>query len=246
MTCGIYKLKFLNTPKFYIGKAINIERRFTKHKSSLKYNRSSIKLQEAYRLYGNPILEILCICEEDELDYLENKYIVNFNTIQEGFNTTQSITGGCELFGEDAGNSKYTNEIYINVFLDLINTNNTLKDIAEKYNINKSIVGAISSCYGHKWLKEKYPIEYKRLEEIKGNRHTKEQRENTHSAKTLGIIYPSIISTSTGEIVNNIENATKFAKSRGINIGNFNSMLNGKRLTCQGWKIYKGDINAHT
>ena len=75
MTCGIYKLNFNNTEKVYIGQSIDIESRFSKHKSALSRGVAAPKLQAAHTLYGIPNLEILTECAISELNSYEKETI---------------------------------------------------------------------------------------------------------------------------------------------------------------------------
>lgn len=72
MTCGIYRLTFGNS--VYIGKSINIEKRFQTHKTLLNNNKHTTLLQNAYKLHRAPTLKILQECHPDWLNYLESVY----------------------------------------------------------------------------------------------------------------------------------------------------------------------------
>ena len=75
MTIGIYKLIFSDVDT-YIGQSIDIEKRFKQHIYNFKNNLASIKLSEAYKVYGIPILEIIEIAKSAEsLSILEEFYI---------------------------------------------------------------------------------------------------------------------------------------------------------------------------
>jgi len=108
MAQGIYKLIFKNTNKVYIGQSIHIDKRFATHLNELKNGTHSIKLQEAYNLYGIPDLVILEEVLEENLDTAEERYIQLFNSVSNGFNSTHSASGGVSL-GENNGRSKYSN-----------------------------------------------------------------------------------------------------------------------------------------
>ena len=73
MSKGIYLLRFKGTDKVYIGQSLNIEYRYRDHLNPA--NRSQ-KLSEAFILYGNPTLEILCEATDDELDDLEERMVL--------------------------------------------------------------------------------------------------------------------------------------------------------------------------
>lgn len=78
---GIYKITNKINQKCYIGKSINIEQRFKKHKTdafwvSEKNFKYDYPLYQAFRKYGieNFLFEILEECKEEELDAKEQFY----------------------------------------------------------------------------------------------------------------------------------------------------------------------------
>lgn len=76
---AIYKITS-PTGKIYIGQSCNLRRRFLDYKY-LRIKKSG-KLYNSINKYGfkNHIFEILNICTEDELDYLEINYIKMYNS----------------------------------------------------------------------------------------------------------------------------------------------------------------------
>lgn len=94
MITGIYKITNKLNGKCYIGRAKNINRRWTCHKNrafvpNKEYNKY---LYRAFRKYGldNFKFEILEECAEDELDDKEHYYITLYNSNNEkfGYNET--------------------------------------------------------------------------------------------------------------------------------------------------------------
>jgi group I intron endonuclease len=68
---GIYKIKSLQTEKFYIGSSINIEKRFIRHIQQLKNKmHSNLNLQKLYDEYGEMDLHL------EVLEILENKKFI--------------------------------------------------------------------------------------------------------------------------------------------------------------------------
>lgn len=169
MSKGIYLLRFKGTDKVYIGQSLNIEYRYRDHLNPA--NRSQ-KLAEAFILYGNPTLEILCEATDDELNDLENEAIQIFNAVDEGFNTRYTAGGKTSLYGDKLYNSIYTNEQIEEAFLLLVgNSELLLKEVSSITGIPIETVGHISSCLGHTWLAKKYPLEY---QEIKNRKYSKQ------------------------------------------------------------------------
>lgn len=72
---GIYKLVFPDG-QFYIGKSVDIERRYSEHKESLIKGTAAKKLQTAYILSGLPSIHILVECHPDHIDLMESAYIL--------------------------------------------------------------------------------------------------------------------------------------------------------------------------
>ena len=93
--CGIYMVVNTINNKKYIGQSTNIKKRFQSHhlvdyknENNCNYN---TKFYQALRKYGIDNFEVIVLklCEEKELDALEIKYIKEFNTFQDGYNSTQ-------------------------------------------------------------------------------------------------------------------------------------------------------------
>ena len=69
MTSGIYQLKF--GPETYIGKSVDIERRWEEHAKNLDTGKASQRMQAAYRRWGAGEPSILIECHPDHIDLLE-------------------------------------------------------------------------------------------------------------------------------------------------------------------------------
>lgn len=92
---GIYKI---TNPKghIYIGQSRNIKRRFTVYKSL--YCKSQKKLYASLKKYGvkNHKFEVVCQCDVDQLNTMEQFYIILYNS----FNTPHglNLTSGGDTF----------------------------------------------------------------------------------------------------------------------------------------------------
>ena len=83
--CGIYEIINIVNNKRYIGQSVNISARFRHHKNKLRKNEHrNLYLQNAWSKYGeeNFVFNIITICDETELDELEKKYIIIYNTCE--------------------------------------------------------------------------------------------------------------------------------------------------------------------
>jgi len=223
MTCGIYKLSFNNTDKVYIGLSSNIERRMAAHKYTLLHNLAPNKLQSAYTKYGMFIPEILCECEESELQQFEIETIDIYNSIENGFNSREggNIGSSSSTRGDRNGRSIYSNDTIREAFLLLINTNKTLPEISDILNISIQCLGHISSGTGHKWLEKEFPEEYTALVSTK---------------RTYNKYFPVVITNGIEEILINSyeELINKFNIAYSTAVG----FISGRTLTLlKEWKL---------
>src|SRR5665648_95087 len=116
MTCRIYILRFKGTDQVYIGQSNNIEKRTTAHIYKMHSGTASIKLQQAYTAYGEPIYEVLSECSKEELDLFETETIEIFNSYHNGLNSRDDATVGNSLQGQLHPNAIFSNEQVIDVF----------------------------------------------------------------------------------------------------------------------------------
>lgn len=91
MVIGIYKIFSKRTKEYYIGSSINIEKRFKRHLSQLKYkNHSNINLQKIYNMHGENDLELIIVeiienikdiknIEQKYLDHLKPSLNINLH-----------------------------------------------------------------------------------------------------------------------------------------------------------------------
>jgi len=230
MTCGIYKLNFANTNEVYIGQSENIESRYTIHLNHLHKETHSVKLNNAYLLFGKPELEILLDCDKDELDMLEELAISLWNSVDKGFNTSSKASGGVSL-GENNGNSVYTNQQIIETFNMLVDTKEiSFKDISSVTKVSTDTIKQISRGINHKWLAKEFPEKYKILLSLKGTRAS-----FSNSAQGIGKQYPDIISPD--GIIYKITNGKAFANEHGLQQSNLYQVLKGYRKSHKGWKL---------
>lgn len=222
MTCGVYIMHFKNTDKVYIGQSRNIEKRTTEHNNLFRLGKASSKLMEAYLAYGLPTIEVLKKCEEKDLNSLEEFYIEEFDSVNNGFNTRSKATsGGVNCYGELNGRSKYTNKQVVNTLLTLIEFPELKhKEVAAITGLSRSMVVDIACGHGHRWLEKDYPIEYSILLNLIGNRS---------SLKYSPIVSPE------GKVYE-VTNLSSFCLEHGLDTGNLSKVLRGLRKSYNGWK----------
>ena len=91
--CGIYMVKNILNDKVYIGKSIDIIKRWRKHKSDLNNNIHDNKhLQSAWNKYGQQCFSFSIVeeCSEDKLNDRETYYIKFYHSCDDlyGYNMT--------------------------------------------------------------------------------------------------------------------------------------------------------------
>lgn len=95
---GIYIIKNTDNGKVYIGQSVDVEYRICCHFSKLKWNRhDNSHMQRAYN--NNPSAftwELLCTCEQSELDDLEIDYIAKYNSTDAEYGYNRQYGGQAE------------------------------------------------------------------------------------------------------------------------------------------------------
>lgn len=228
MATGIYILQFKGTDKAYIGKSLSLENRLHSHVWRMRNGCASKKMQQAYNQYGEPWLEVLQECPPEELDSLERQYIVEFNCIQEGFNTSPGGEAGNISTGESSSRAIFTNDKYLEVLELLVNTNFSRYKIAELTGVTVSIISHISSGEGHKWLEQAAPEPYAKLIGIKSLSRVK--RTNNTKRPFNNLKAPD------GTIYNMLEfNLKDFCKTHNLTYSKISGVLNGHSTQHKGW-----------
>lgn len=237
MTIGIYKLTFSNGA-FYIGRSINIEKRFKDHCSHLSRNCSgSPKLQAEYnRLESLPLLDIL---EEASIDTLSDKevyWIKLYDAVNKGLNV---LIGGTDvLYGDTHPQSKYSNEQIVNVLEYLASDTPiyTHIDIEKLTKVKSTTIKDIVCGKGHTWLKEHFPDTYEKMLLVKNTRKSVNSMANLNpQANKKTLVYPDVISPN--GTVYTIEHLSNFAKEHGLQASNLSHVLSGRRAHHKGWKL---------
>lgn len=90
MTCGIYKITNEINGKCYIGQSCDIERRWSGHIHAAKYNIENNKFYNSINKHRicNFSLDIIKICKKEELNYFECFYIMIYDSISNGLNSS--------------------------------------------------------------------------------------------------------------------------------------------------------------
>lgn len=151
MSIGIYKITNKENGKSYIGQSIHIERRWEEH----CHPSSTSLISKAIQKYGktNFIFEIIEECQIDDLNVLEQYWILKENTISPyGYNialdTLSTHTTFCH-FGID---------VFEKIVKDIKESALSFKDISQKYGVNVSTISRINAGKIHIMEHENYPL----------------------------------------------------------------------------------------
>lgn len=96
MQSGIYKISQINTNNFYIGSAVDIPKRWVRHRSQLDANTHHSKyLQRVYNKYGKDSLtfEVVEFCEKNQLLAREQHYLDELKPIFNSYKVAGSPFG---------------------------------------------------------------------------------------------------------------------------------------------------------
>lgn len=74
MRSGVYCLTFKDG-SCYVGKSIDIERRWKEHAEKFKSGKAAKNMQAAFNSYGYPNAKVLLECHSDHIDLMETYYI---------------------------------------------------------------------------------------------------------------------------------------------------------------------------
>lgn len=143
---GIYKITNIINQHAYIGQSTNIKKRWTNHKSSSNNPNShnyNISLYRAFRKYGinNFTFEVIEECLVSELNDREIYWIEYFDTYYNGYNET--------LGGDSHTYVKINQEILESITKNLEESDLSISDISQTYNISYEMVQGINTGRYH-------------------------------------------------------------------------------------------------
>jgi len=156
MSCGIYKITNLISNKCYIGQSIHIEKRWQEHKQQANpINKSFDKTKHLYKAiskYGvdNFKFEIICECQAEKLNKLEQYYIKVYNSADPNFGYNYQLGGDCCR--------PRTPEYVFEVIAELKESNETINEMAARLCLSRRTIYRIN--IGESWPQEceQYPI----------------------------------------------------------------------------------------
>lgn len=229
MDCCIYIL-YWDIEYPYIGQTNRkLSIRASSHFNALKRgDHCNYKIQNMYDTRNIlPNIEVLELCNESDLDILEELYISDFDSINSGLNI---ISGGYSV-GKGVNNSasKYSRESLIQAFHLLSDINNSFKDITKITGIPKDTLTKINTGIQHNWLREEFPSVWEDIKTIS----SKSRYKSSSSALKQGKEYRDIMSPD--GIVYSVNNTLEFSKEHNLPNGNLCHVLLGKRRSVKGW-----------
>lgn len=157
---GIYKITNLINGNSYIGQSVNIFKRWQQEKedsNNVNSHSYNYPLMRAFRKYGvdNFSFEILEECNVEDLNEREMYWISFYDTFFNGYNQT--------LGGDSKSNQP--KEKIIGIIYDLMNSDMTHRDIAEKWDISVEMVQGINT--GRYWRHDAdYPLQKRQTSKI--------------------------------------------------------------------------------
>ena len=106
---GIYRYLNVVNGKSYVGRSNNLSHRHIEHLSLLRRGvEPCVLLNKAWQKYGeeNFRYEILCYCDEDELNDREIEFIEKYDSFRNGYNCTEGGDGVLGYKHTDAAKEK--------------------------------------------------------------------------------------------------------------------------------------------
>lgn len=229
---GIYQIRCIPTGKIYVGSAVNLQKRWTQHRSALRHNRHGNKmLQNAWNKYGeyNFDFTLLEFVDKSNLIHKEQEWMDRTDCAnrQVGFN----------IF--DAAGSP--GDAFVQVWEDFIDpdgndvTIRNLHEFCREHNLDNSSM--IRLAQGKSKLKS-----------YKGWSHKNSVRKRDYIKTWDGFIDPD------GNPVGTITNLAAFCRERGLDDTHMIALAKGKLHIHKGWthsnkrehlghKTYRGFID---
>jgi len=223
-------IMYWDIEKPYIGQTVSLIKRKSAHfNAMIRGNHVNCKIQQKYNCTSTlPNIDVLQNCPVEQLNPLEEFFIQDFDSINNGLNI---ISGGYSVgYGTNNSASVYTEVQLVEVLRLLGDVKNSYEYITEKTSVLKDTITKIVSGIQHIWLREKYPDLYATMKSV----DTKLRYRHSACASGQGKIYRKILSPD-GTIYD-VLNTLQFSKEHNLPNGNLCSVLLGKRKTVKGWR----------
>ena len=114
---GIYFIMCTTTNKYYIGQAVNIQKRWTTHLSTLRHNKHfNKKLQRAWNKYGESSFSFSILEECTNLTEREQYYIDKYKSSSTGFNIRSTADNSNGFWKNKTRSNETKKKISIKLF----------------------------------------------------------------------------------------------------------------------------------
>ena len=219
MLCGIYKITNNITNKCYIGKSVDIERRFKEHKNS----KDNFAIHTSIKKYGikNFSFEIIELCDKNELNDKEKYWIKYYNSYLKGYNETPGGEGVSEA--NRIKINQYSLEgVYLKTFNSITEAIQSLNKDYSGSQISSVCNGKRKSAFNFQWRYEK---DYK-------------DKLNIEPVKAVDKTRKKIYQYKDNNLINIFENISIASKETGIGRTSISNCLNGYSKSAGGyyWK----------
>ena len=151
MSIGIYKIQNQINGKIYIGQSIHIEQRWKEHCQAPIHS----LIAQAIHKYGkeNFTFEIIEECSVDDLDKLEEQYIRQYNSLApNGYNIMLTSATKRSCF------ANYDIKTFYEIISDIKNSTLSFQEIADKYNLDRSMIYYLNRGDYHTMPDLQYPL----------------------------------------------------------------------------------------
>lgn len=232
MTVGIYALYWAKQDLIYVGQSQNLKRRWSEHKRKmLNGEHTNYKVLDTYNLYGLPEFIVLQECSIEDLNDLEIWWTKEYDSLntKHGLNI---IEAGDVGFGTNANASKYSKlQVLLAFRLLSRNSNFDTKEKAKELDINFEVFSDIKCGVMHKWLKDKYPFLYHKMQSKSGIKITSEKRSYFAKYGKVAILISPDGTEYEVKIIN------EFANKNNLDKKHLQKVISGERKSHKGWRL---------
>ncbi len=117
MTSGVYLLTFSDGNN-YVGKSINIERRWKEHGEKMEKGIAAKNMQQAFKRCGHAHAQILLKCHPDHIDIMESYYICKLRPTLNSADTVAISHRDIQLFDVNKHMLEFSTSDHIQLIAD--------------------------------------------------------------------------------------------------------------------------------